>query len=345
MTPLCEYFGKCGGCSIQHLEYAVQLQNKRKIVEAAAGKEVTVFSGEPYYYRNRLDVIFSGGKIGLRSKTNPGRIVDIDKCVISEPKVNELLAEVRNRLVAVEGIASVILRSSSKDSSIHFVMKEKKSTALEVITAFSKISSAKNVSMSYDQEIVVIKGACDMKVEYLGYNFKHKVNSFFQNNHEMAIKMHEYCKSLLAKHDTKNAVLLDLYAGVGTFGIINAELFREIIIVESVTPAIEAANNNIKENGIKNANAFALDAIKIGRLKVGKPLFVITDPPRSGMDEKTIIALKHMEPEVIIYVSCNQEQLRKDINKFKKYKVTSAAMFDFFPQTKHVESVVELVKR
>ena len=160
----------------------------------------------------------------------------------------------------------------------------------------------------------------------------------------MAEKMLEYVHALLGKHDTKQAALLDLYGGVGTFGIILADLFQSVTTVESVPSCVKAAEKNIAENKVPNVKATLLDAMQLKKLTLQKPLFVVTDPPRSGMHPKTIQQLNVLQPEVIIYVSCNIQQLAKDLPKFKNYQIKSAALFDLFPQTPHVEAIVELVK-
>jgi tRNA/tmRNA/rRNA uracil-C5-methylase (TrmA/RlmC/RlmD family) len=169
------------------------------------------------------------------------------------------------------------------------------------------------------------------------------VQGFFQNNHLMAEKMQAYVHNILRKHDTNEAHLLDLYAGVGTFGIINSSLFKNVTIVESVKECIESAQKNIADNNIPNANPFMIDAMNLKKLTLPAKLFVITDPPRSGMHPKTIDQLKKLRPRVIIYVSCNVQQLGKDLPKFSDYEIRSAALFDLFPQTPHSEAVVELV--
>jgi 23S rRNA (uracil1939-C5)-methyltransferase len=156
--------------------------------------------------------------------------------------------------------------------------------------------------------------------------------------------MQLYCNELLKSHNTRAASLLDLYAGVGAFGIINAGLFKDIVMIESVRQSVDAAGKNIDSNKVKNAKVICLDCRYLKRIEMNKPVFVITDPPRSGMHPDTVSALNKMSPEAIIYVSCNVEQLRKDIPKFKEYLVRSAALFDFFPQTPHCEAVVELKK-
>ena len=160
----------------------------------------------------------------------------------------------------------------------------------------------------------------------------------------MAEKMQEYCRGLLQKYEPLKAHLLDLYGGVGTFGIINADLFKRVTIVENVPPAIECAQKNAEDNGMKNVTSVCLDAMQLQKLSVIKPVYVIADPPRTGMHLKAIQRLVELQPEVILYISCNPEQLAKELLKFKGYVVRSAALFDLFPQTTHSELIVELVR-
>jgi 23S rRNA (uracil1939-C5)-methyltransferase len=100
---------------------------------------------------------------------------------------------------------------------------------------------------------------------------------------------------------------------------------------------------NLQLNNLKNIEAFAMDSKYLPKLNLKSPLYVITDPPRTGMDPKTILALKQLKPKLIIYISCNPQQLSKDLFKLREYKVVSSALFDLFPQTPHSEAVVELI--
>ena len=138
----------------------------------------------------------------------------------------------------------------------------------------------------------------------------------------MAEKMHEYVNSLLKSYDTKNAYLLDLYGGVGTFGINNSELFKGTDIVESFAGCKDVAELNIKNNNSKNTKWFGIDAMQLKKLSFDTPLFVINDPPRSGMHQKTIDELNKIAPEVIVYISCNVEQLAKELPKFRNYEIS-----------------------
>ncbi len=371
--PLCKYFGKCGGCTGQHVDYKLQVENKTKMLFNAIKKkdkdfkieDIKAFFDNEYHYRNRMDFIFHINGIGFREKGNWRKINDIDECVISNKRLNELLKEARGFFKSPDAFDVVkhsgtlkyaVIRTPQNDSSISFVLNSDSSRlndAQEKIKEFAKITSADNViitmtpaetDVSVTNEYFVVKGRDMLSETYLGKRFEYHVQGFFQNNSVMAEKMHEYVNGILKKHHTSSAHLLDLYGGVGTFGIINAELFKSVTIVEEFKGCIETAEVNIKNNNINNAKAIAMDAKHLKKLSFGSPLFVITDPPRSGMHPNTIHQLKELQPKVIIYVSCNVEQLGKDLLKFKDYKIKSAAMFDLFPQTLHCEGVVELVR-
>lgn len=362
--PICPYFGKCGGCSAQHISYDLQLENKKKLViNRIKYDNVNVFSDKEYFYRNRMDFIFHKHGLGLREKGKWYSIIDVEKCVISDEKLNVLLSEIRKFFIESDffditkktgTFRYAVIRTPGNDSSISFVLNEDSTRlqdAIEKIEEFSKITTANNIIVTYvpantdisiSNNFFVVKGS-DMLIEkFLDKEFHYSAQGFFQNNTAMADKMQEYVNNFLKQHDTKNSHLLDLYGGVGTFGIINADLFKSVTVVENDKNCIDSANENIKQNEISNAKAVVLDAKQISRLDLKQPLFVITDPPRSGMDEKAIIELKRLKPKVIIYISCNVDQLGRDIPKFKQYVIKSAAMFDLFPQTPHVEAIVEM---
>ncbi len=364
--PLCKYFGKCGGCVTQHIEYELQLENKKNLLSKLLNfEDIKVFSDDEYYYRNRMDFVFNNKVIGLRKKGTWYDIIDIEKCVISNKRLNELIKEIREFFKEIDAFDIIkhtgtfrysVIRTPQQDSSISFVLNSnstKLEQANEKIKEFSKITTANNIIITYVQEntdvsisedYFIVKGNDFLKEEFFNKTFKYPIQGFFQNNYKIANKMLGYTNELIKKYETKDLSLLDLYGGVGTFGIINSELFKDVLIVESLKSSIDAANENIKENYIKNTKAIILDAIQLKKLEFKNKLFVITDPPRSGMHLKTIEQLKKLRPEVIIYVSCNPQQLAKDVEKFKKYKINSVAIFDLFPQTNHSEAIVELVK-
>ncbi len=365
-SPLCPYFGECGGCSLQNIEYQYQLKDKNRALQKAIDfYETEIFSDKEYKYRNRMDFIFHKNGLGLREKGNWKKIVDVEECKISDEGINRLLKEVRDFFKEIDyfdlnkqaGTFKYCVIRTAKTSSISFVLNEESSRLGESgdkIREFAEKTTADNVTITYvpaksdisiSSEFFAVKGGEELYEEYLGKKFWYSVQGFFQNNHAMAEKMQSYVHELLIKYDTKNAHLLDLYGGVGTFGIINSDMFKDVLTIESVNECVDSANKNIIENNINNAKAIVLDAKNLRKVPLQSPLYVITDPPRTGMDDRTITHLNVLKPNVIVYISCNIDQLQKDIPKFKEYSIKSTALFDLFPQTPHSEAVVELIRR
>jgi len=363
----CPYFGTCGGCTSQNISYDVQLEHKKNALANAINfNDVGVFSDKEYGYRNRMDMIFHSKGLGFRERGKWWKIVDIEKCPISNDKLNLLMHEIRDYFKDVDVFELMknvgtfryaVIRTPTEDNSISFVLNsdsEKLIEAIEKIKEYAKVSTANNIivtkvkpktDMSISDDYLVVKGKDTLTESFLGKKFIFPVQGFFQNNSKMAEKMLKYVNELLSKYDTNNAHLLDLYGGVGTFGIVNSSLFNDVIIVENVERAIECAKKNIDDNDVKNARAIVLDAKQLNKIELKQPLYVITDPPRSGMHPKTIKYINDVKPEVIVYVSCNVKQLGKDLHKFEEYQIKSAALFDLFPQTPHGEAVIELVRK
>ena len=223
--------------------------------------------------------------------------------------------------------------------------------ARDTISEFAKSSSAKNIVVTYvphnrdssvSGDYFVVKGTDELSVKILDHSFSFNVQGFFQNNDSMALELHNYVRGILQSHDLADHHLADLYGGVGTFGIINSDLFSRVTVIESFTQAVESAKKNIQANGCTNVAALELDAKRLRNAMLPRPLTVVTDPPRTGMNPRTILELIRLHPSLIVYVSCNVRKLAADLKKFTGYSVKSAAMFDFFPHTPHVEAVVEL---
>ena len=196
---------------------------------------------------------------------------------------------------------------------------------------------------SISDEYEVLKGSDMLCETYLDKRFWYHIQGFFQNNHDMAEKLHAHCHDLLKSYPTDQAHLLDLYGGVGTFGIINAELFKDVMILENYEPAIQACKGNIEENELPNVNPILMDAKHLKILELPEPLVAILDPPRSGMNPRTLKRLNEIKPELIVFISCNIKLLRRELPYLSKYKIKSAALFDLFPQTPHQEAVIELI--
>jgi len=384
-VPLCPYFGQCGGCSAQHIAYATQVKNKQKLVAIAVGlpideenlQKIEVFTDEPYFYRNRMDLIFHPGGIGFRKAEKHMTIIDIEQCVISDKRLNVLIKEIRdfflretnNNIDAFNQqrmsgtFKYAVIRTPTISSSISFVLNTQSTKideATHLIEKFAKQTTADSVLIAYvdkerdialSEDFVVTKGSDMIREKMLDKELIYSTQAFFQNNSKMAQKMVEYVRNIIANYPNHEKYsLLDLYGGVGTFGICIADLVKSTHIVESSQQAIDAANQNIKSNNAKNTTAQVLDAMQVkklaGKPQLAAPLIVITDPPRSGMHQKAIEALNvTLAPELLIYISCNPQQLEKELPRFTNYEIVKTAMFDLFPQTNHCEAVVVLKRK
>ncbi|MCX7973864.1 MAG: RsmD family RNA methyltransferase [Candidatus Aminicenantes bacterium] len=361
--PLCPYFRQCGGCLYQHLDYQDQLKRKANELSLATGsQDIEIFSGEPYYYRTRMDFIFHHQGLGLRERHRWWRIVNIDKCVIATQSLNHLAKQIRDYFQEIDAFdvkskigtfRFAVIRTPPTDSSISFVLNKEAGNlpiALDQITHFAQITSAKNVvvtfvppnrDVSISDDFQVIRGKPFLEEEIQGKKFLYPVQGFFQTNHEMTEKLHQYCRSILEKYAGRRTYLLDLYAGVGTFGLLNADLFRQVYLLENYEPAIQAANENITNLGLKNVSPILEDAQNIHRITFPSPLIVVVDPPRSGLHPKVLKHLNHLRPRALLYISCNVQRLRHDLAALSDYRIQKVALFDFFPQTPHLEAVVE----
>jgi 23S rRNA (uracil-5-)-methyltransferase RumA len=366
--PDCAYFGSCGGCSSQHISYAKQLEDKTQFVREATGfAEVKAFGGSPYNYRNRLDMAFTAGGLGFKKKGNWRESINIKSCSIARPELNRIIHEIEEDFSDVDAFNPskregtfhhALIRVTALTSAISFVLN-KDSPQLELaktkILQFAAKSRVENIiftrigreaGSTISDDFDLIKGSDYLIEEILGKKFIFPIQGFFQNNLEVATMMQEYCGSLLSKYETSSANFLDLYGGVGTFGILHAAKFKETLLIESFAESISCAKRNIELNKTAAMQALLLDAKNLRSLQLPAPLFVVTDPPRSGMHPKTISTLIDLKPEVIIYISCNPKLLKDDLPKFMgAYNLKSAAMFDMFPQTPHCEAIVELARK
>ena len=365
--PLCPYFGRCGGCAHQDREHSDQLESKKAILSEAIGTDdIQIFSGEPYHYRNRMDFAFHSEGLGLREKGAFDRFVDIEQCAISLPELNVLLTEVREFFQGVfyfdvrrrfGAFCYAVIRTPPGDSSVSIVLNKKDKRldrAVARIREYAEVTTARNVVVTYvphnrnisvSEDYEVIKGGDMLSGEYLGRSLLFPVQGFFQVNQEMASQVYDYVSRVLSGYTTSRAHLLDLYGGVGTFAILNASLFDSVTILENYEPAVRAAERNIAGNAVSNVQTLLKDARHLSQEELPQPLFIVLDPPRSGVHPKALKHMNGMDCVSLLYVSCNPKHLRNDLAELDRFQVKSAALFDMFPQTPHMESVIELIPR
>ena len=180
----------------------------------------------------------------------------------------------------------------------------------------------------------------------LSRKFKVKDLSFYQVNHEITEKM--YNEAIERAELKETDVVIDAYSGIGTIGQLLSQNVKEVIGIEVVESAVEDAKDNAELNNIKNASYVlgkAEDKIKeIVKEKTINTLFI--DPPRKGADKVFLDTILEVEPEKIVYISCNPATLGRDLKILsEKYNVGTVTPYNMFSKTYHVECVVSLSKK
>lgn len=323
----CPYYEKCGGCQIMGICYEKQLEYKRdkviNIFQRYCDMDIKpeIVGSDYFGYRNKVVFQVKDGKVGyFEGKSH--NFVEVDNCLLILDKMNEVLSIIRND-ICLDGIDKIIMRDSLDGVMVVFygdihnidigVLKEK---VCSIYVNNKKI---------YGKDMVIM-GLCD-------YRFVISPNSFFQVNLGQTERLYEYVKKCI--HNRPR--LLDLYCGVGSIGIFCADKCKEVVGIEINQDAIDNANINKKINHIDNIRFMCLNANKI-HYNEGDFDAVIVDPPRGGLDSKTIQMIKKIHSRMVIYVSCNPITLVRDFNYLSdQYNLTDIRLFDMFPNTYHVE--------
>lgn len=334
----CPYYFNCGGCDLMHQKYEYQLNfkvnkviNNLKHISNINIDNVDIESNNEFNYRNHITLSVSSAKIGFY-KNHTNEIVDIDYCFISNDKINNVLKEIREFINKYKN--NNIDRISIK--AYNEILINIESNNFNLISEFKEF--IKFDSLYVNGEYVLGKRYVTANLDKYKYNVSSR--DFFQKNTEMTVKLYSYVKGLLNKDEN----ILDLYCGSGGIGIFVSDKVKSVLGIEIIDDAIKNAKENAKINNVDN--------IKFIRGKVEDNLdniknidTVIVDPPRVGLNRNAIDDILKIDANRIIYVSCNSITLARDLNYLKdKYKIESIKLFDLFPNTHHVESVV-LLKR
>ncbi|WP_297549217.1 23S rRNA (uracil(1939)-C(5))-methyltransferase RlmD [Thermococcus sp.] len=356
--PRCRHFGKCGGCLWQGLKYKVQLELKGELFERITGINAPI-KGSPkiWGFRNVSNFMVSNEGVGLKEYGNSFGVVDLGECPVFSKRTPEYLRALRDFLVET-GLKPWNLRQRKGD--VHYLqVREGKFTSeimvnliahvepsgdvLEAFTDYFSFATSLYWSMKADErddprgEAELISGKPFIRERIGDVVYLIHPNSFFQTN--------SYALQLLLGAvegfaDGEN--VLDLYSGVGTFGVYLAKRGFTVEGVEINPFAVEMANQNARINGVSAT-------FKVGRAEetpIGDYDTVIVDPPRKGLKEVSELLVKS-EVEKVIYVSCNPKAFKLDYERHlkKTYRVENAVLIDMFPHTPHVEAVVELVRK
>ena len=372
ITPKCPLFGSCGGCQYQHLTYAEQLKWKRQQVQEVlkymAGVEFPVLPvmGSPreFGYRSKITPHFRAGRanppdepradgssgglalpqfpIGFLKQGTRFDLVDVPHCDIATPEINAKLPEVRAKTQALLAAgeykrdATLLLRHSQEgvvtdyDAVIHEV--------IEVAGCGSALARDTNPSRasSLPQQAGSTK---PLRLRFLA-------RDFFQNNPFILPAFTGYVREQAAGSGAK--FLVDAYCGSGLFALSCAPAFERVTGIELSATSVKFATENAAANGIGNAVFRAGDAAQIfaGLDFPPADTAVVIDPPRKGCDEPFLQQLFAFGPRAVVYVSCDPATQMRDLKGFiaAGYQLTAVQPFDLFPQTRHLECVITLVK-
>ncbi len=361
VNPLCPYFGTCGGCQWQHIDYRFHNELKRTILRETLGRigkiwdlpstDVTL-SPKPYGYRVRVQLKVKGQTLGYFRERSHG-IVDIDHCPISDPLVNQTIQELRGELAAFSQIEGIEINVSPDEEKgvliLHPIVWNRDSE--DVVRKFLQNHHilkgiaivAKNGLKRLGDPSLYFTISLDRSGKKRTFRFRASTLSFFQVNPEQNRGLIETV--LEFSEVRKNEILLDLYAGIGNFTLPLAVEALNVAGVEENRTAIADARFNAEKNGIRNCNVVQGKAEEVLKNLSERPDCVILDPPRAG--SKTILdQVVRLKPKKIIYVSCEPTTFSRDIRLFTEYgySLQRLRLIDMFPQTYHME-VVGLLTR
>ena len=330
IDPACPYFTACGGCSYQHSSYEYEVAQKievlREVMERVgkfdAPAEIPTIIGPDWGYRNRIQLHFEAGKIGFHAAGSHD-IVDIEKCPISSPKLNEAIALFRGHLK--ERRWPYFLRSLE-------LFTNEDQVQVNVLDAGDK-----RLARSFFEWIGLdLPGATDPALEYGEFRVSHR--SFFQTNRFLIEQLTE-----AAIEGAEGGTAWDLYSGVGLFSLALARREFEVTAVEASMSAVSDLGFNMERAGL-NIAAYKAPAELWMEEQTDAPDFVLADPPRSGLGKNGARALARLKPKQLNIVSCDPSTLARDLATLRSvgYEIEGMTMIDLFPHTSHIETVTKL---
>lgn len=379
--PACIVADKCGGCQWQQIDYAYQLTTKQNLVTQALERiggfdhppvENILALPHPWAYRNKATYPLGRSKTqqiqaGYYQKGSH-QLINLNQCPIQDERLNPLLAEIK--LDIQDQGWSIYDETTHRGLLRHLALRIGRRTGEQLLTLVAcsdhipylerqaqdwmkRYPDLVGVNLNlnpqktnaiFGAKTVAIAGQSYLEEEFAGLRFQIQPTTFFQVYTEQAEQLLEVILSQLNLQGDE--LLLDAYSGVGTLTLPLARQVRAAIGLEIQAEAVAQAQQNAQLNQITNVT-FQVGSVEqlLPQMSLSaniSPDVVILDPPRKGCDRKVIEALITLQPQQIVYVSCNPATLARDLKQLcqeKTYQLVQVQPADFFPHTPHVESV------
>lgn len=333
----CPYYLECGGCCLRHLDYSAEnsfKENKirnlyKKFLKNEEVKIKNISFLDDQFYRNKIILHGKDLKLGLY-KNESKDIVEIEECLLVNDRINEII-KILKKINC--GITKAVIKTSN---NLEYSMVE-------------IIGEVKNISLLEKQvNVLILNNEIISKNETIlteigEYKFLQSIDSFFQVNRFLTKVLYDEVREAIKKAKPKK--VLDLYCGTGTIGIYVSSYCEEVIGIDFNSSNINDAFLNKDLNKCKNIT-FLNDKVE-NKVNLFKDVnTIIVDPPRAGLDKKTISYLKTLKVKNLIYVSCDPVTLMRDLVVLSEvYEIEYIKPFNMFPRTYHVECVCVLNRK
>jgi 23S rRNA (uracil1939-C5)-methyltransferase len=353
--PPCAFYARCGGCTLEHMEYAAQLSAKAGIV-AAALRRIGRLDIEPpdvvpspaeLRYRNRLSFTLArlpGGRVvaGFHELHRPGRILDIDdRCLMPEPAVARTWAGLRatwgrtaSRLPSGPELRLTIRAVASGRTALLVQGGYGPGRADELLPRVPELDAVWH-QPSPDRETTLLAGTPHLVEDWHGEEIRLAGGVFLQVNRAAAALLEAHVLTLAG--DVAGSHVVDAYCGVGLHAARLAARGARVTAIELDADAVREGRRRAPDV------RFIRDRVE-SALPAALPAdIVIVNPPRTGLGEDVVDVLRARPPARLIYVSCDPATLARDVQRLDPvFRMRSIRCFDLFPQTSHVETVLEM---
>ena len=378
IAPDCPYFPRCGGCTYRHMSYEEELRLKKQRVQdnlsRIGGSDVTVEeilgAQDTLRYRNKAQYpVSTDGAVGFyRARTH--EVIECEQCLLVKPEADAAAEALREYMQScrVAGydektgrglVRHLYIRSNAAGESLVCVLvngdklpKEDRLVTLlrdacPKCTGIVLGTNTKKGNVILGDRYRTLWGSDRLEDTLCGKTFRLSVPSFYQVNRVQAERL--YAKAIEFAGLTGQETVLDLYCGAGTITLALSDHAKKVLGAEIVPEAIDDARENAARNGVKNAEFFCGDASDVAKKLARenlRPDVITVDPPRKGLAADVVESIAEMQPQRVVYVSCDSATMARDVKRLADlgYTAQRACAVDMFPRADHVETVVLLSK-